>query len=61
MENVGVESTAYYDGQFKTGIKEGLIKHYCFLKPFSATQLSSPALYFTVHRHHVTGVIHRPT
>ena len=35
VENVGVEGTAYYDGQFKTGIPEGLIKHYCSLKPFS--------------------------
>ena len=46
MENAGVEGTAYYDGQFKTRIPEGLIRHYRFLKPFS-DQLSSPALYRT--------------
>ena len=28
---------------------------------FFSDQLSSPELYFTVHRHLVTGVIHRPT
>ena len=25
MENVGMEGIAYYDGQFKTGIPEGLL------------------------------------
>ena len=29
MENVGIEGIAYYDGQFKTGIPEGLLTfHY---------------------------------
>ena len=37
VENVGVQGTVCYDGQFKTGIPEGLIKHYCFLKPFSVS------------------------
>ena len=25
MENVGIEGIAYYDGQFETGIPEGLL------------------------------------
>ena len=37
MENVGIEGTTYYNGQLKIGIPEGLIKDYCFLKPFSVT------------------------
>ena len=55
MANVGVEGTAYYDGQFKRGIPEGLIKHYCFLKPFSVT--NSPVQ----HYRPTSGVIHKLT
>ena len=46
MENVGVEGTAYYDGQFKTRIPEGLIKRWAIaFEAFFSDQLSIPALH----------------
>ena len=32
VENVGIEGIAYYNGQFKTGILEGLLTHFSLLK-----------------------------
>ena len=64
MGNVDIEGIAYYDGQFKAGIPEGLLTFPFYpnhKKDQRSLFLSSPALYCAVHRYLVTGVIQRPT
>ena len=55
VENVGVGGTAYYNGQFKIEIPEGLTKHYCYLKPFSVT--NHPVQHSTLQFIHILSQV----